>query len=165
MIATVWNQLEQCAKQIMPWSIMLGNKTSAEHSLMLNYMTSSMLGSLIRSLKRRHFLVTLSISGSLILRLSIIFSTGLLRLQYRPVTFTGSLHSQDTIDLTKTVTYVDRQDGNVSAPISCGNGYWYIHKYGLSYPNGATQQFAVQSFTASDDGKRCSIHSSYWHLY
>jgi len=152
MIAALWGQLEQCAKQIMPWSIMSSSETIAKHSLMLNYITSSMPGSFFRSLKRGHFLVSLGISGSLILRLMVIFSSGLLRLEYRPVIYKRQLTIQDTIDTTKVTEY---SNVDMSPLMKNSLDYSYMIKYGLDYPSGATPQFAVQSFTASDDG-RCS---------
>lgn len=157
MIAALWGQLEQCAKQIMPWSIMSHGKTTTAHGLMVNYSTSSLPGSLFRSLKRRHFLVSVGISGSLVLRLMIIFSSGLLRLEYRSVASMKDLNFQDTIDLTKNVShsYWD----NVRTALD----YWSISKYGLSYPSGVTPQFAVQSFIASDQG-RCRFQGFLnWH--
>lgn len=154
MIAALWGQLEQCAKQIMPWSIMSRGETAADHSLMLNYITSSMPGSLFRSLKRRHFLVSLGISGSLILRLLVIFSSGLFRLEYKYVTSTRELSLQDVISPAK--TFADLNHG-----VSNNVAYWSLIKYGLPYNHGITPQFAVQSFKTSDDGKCCPEDSSY----
>lgn len=149
MIATFWGQLEQCAKQIMAWSIMRRCETTTQESLMLNYVTASIPGSLFRSLKRRHFLVSLGISGSLILRLTIIFSSGLLRLEYKSVSSARSLVFLDIVDPTKSIDYQDWQN---FSPVRNALGYWSILKYGLPYPRGTTPQFAVQSFIASDDG-------------
>lgn len=156
MFAALWGQLEQSAKQIMPWSIMNCNETIAKQSLTLNYLTSSILGSLYRSLKGGHFLVSLSICGSLLLRLAIIFSSGLLRLEYKSVTSSGRLRFQDTFDLSKSVHHADR---GPLFPEEKSLGYWSILKYGLSYPSGTTSLSAVQSFTANEDGK-CQSRSA-----
>lgn len=158
MFAALWGQLEQSAKQIMPWSIISSNGAITEHGLMLNYLTSSMLGSLYRSLKRRHFLISLGICGSLLLRLAIIFSSGLLRLEYRSVTSASDLRFQDTFDLSKKVNHAER---GPLFPEEKSLGYWSILKYGLSYPSGTTSRSAVQSFTASEDSK-CWSQSAFY---
>lgn len=146
MVAALWGQLEQCTKQIMPWSLMSRGETIADHSLMLNYITSSMPGSLFRSLKRRHFLVSLGISGSLILRLLVIFSSGILRLEYKYVTSTRELSLQDVISPAKDFA-------NLNYGLTNNIAYWSLIKYGLPYPHGTTPQFAVQSFKSNDDGR------------
>lgn len=120
-------------------------ETTIRYSLMLNYITLSMLGSLFRSLRRRHFLVSLGISGSLILRLLIILSLGLLWLEYRNVRSASELSLQDVISPAKDFDYLHCDVSNQVA-------YWSLIKYGLPYPHGITPQFAVQSFETSDDG-------------
>lgn len=117
---------------------------------MLNYVTSSMPGSLFRSFKRKHFLVSIGICGSLILRLMIVFASGLLRLEYRSLTFEMRLSVEDIIDLTKNVSI---ETWATVYPDSSGLNYWATLKYGLPYPHGTTSQFAAQSFVPGDDGK------------
>lgn len=156
MIAAIWGQLEQRAKQIMPWCVMSRGEVSAQKSLMLNYLTSSMPGSLLRSLKRKHFLVTIGIFGSLILRLTIIFASGLLRLEYRSLAFERDLNVEDIIEPRKTINYKPWQE---LSPVSNVLNYWAVLKYGLPYPHGTTPQFAVQSLATGDEGKSRSKKS------
>lgn len=158
IIAAFWGQLEQRSRQIMPWCLMSRGEAPAENGLMLNYVTSSMPGSLFRSFKKKHFLVSIGICGSLILRLIIIFASGLLRLEYWSLTFGTRLSIEDNIFPSKNVslTYSDTD-------LPGGNGlrYWSMLKYGLPYPHGITSEFAVQSFVTGDDGKfRFQKHST-----
>lgn len=148
IIAALWGQLEQRAMQIMPWCLMSRGEAPAQNSLMLNYVTTSMPGSLFRSFRRKHFLVSIGICGSLILRLMIIFASGLLRLEYRSLIFGTRLSVEDVFSPTKNVSYWDGV-----LPGMNNLNYWAILKYGLSRPHGTTSQFAVQTFVASDDGK------------
>lgn len=150
MAAALWGQVEHSAKQMMPWSLMSRGETVAKHGLLLNYLTSSMPGSLIRSLRRRHFAVSIGISGSLVLRLLIIFSTGLLSLEYRSVTSSRDFVFQDDFDLSK--DYAALEDDGFR-PLSNTVNFWATLNYNLSYPHGATSQYALQSFAPSDDGK------------
>lgn len=153
MVAALWGQLEQRARQIIPWCLMSRQKIPAQNSLMLNYVTSSTLGSLVRSLKRKHFLVSISICGSLIFRLIIIFAAGLLRLEYRSLASGRDFIVKDIFDPTKKASSSPWNAPPTTFPVSDGIKYWATLKYGLPYPHGITSQFAVQSFAADDDGK------------
>lgn len=155
IIAALWGQLEQRSRQMMPWCLMRSGEVSGQNSLMLNYITSSTLGSLARSFKRKHFLVTIGICGSLTLRLMIVFASGLVRLEYRSMTHGRDLVIEDIFDLAKHVDYP--QTENV-LPVTIALNYWALLKYGLTYPHGTTSRFAVQSFASGNDGK--SRHSS-----
>lgn len=146
MVAAVWGQLELRARQMMPWCLMSRGEAPAQNSLMLNYITSSMPGSLVLSLKRRHFLVSIGICGSLILRLMIIFASGLLRLEYRSLAYSKDIRVEDVFNLNKNADdyiFDDLTDLN----------YWAILSYDLPYPHGVTSQFAIQSFVTDDGGK------------
>ncbi|KAB2569610.1 hypothetical protein BFW01_g12268 [Lasiodiplodia theobromae] len=154
MAAALWGQVEHSAKQMMPWSLMSRGETVAKHGLLLNYLTSSMPGSLIRSLRRRHFAVSIGISGSLVLRLLIIFSTGLLSLEYRSVTSSRDFVFQDDFDLSK--DYAALEDDGFR-PLSNTVNFWATLNYNLSYPHGATSQYALQSFAPSDDGNYINV--------
>lgn len=146
MIATLWGQLELRAKQIMPWCLMRRGATTTENGLMLNYITSSTVGSLVRSLKKKHFLVSIGIGGSLLLRLMIIFASGLFRLEYRSLAVDRSISVVDIFDLSRQY----HQNGGPMTPIF---KYWGALKYGLPLPHGTTSQFAFQTFVTDDDGK------------
>lgn len=146
MIATLWGQLELRAKQIMPWCLMSRGETPAQNGLMLNYVTSSTIGSLVRSLKRKHFLVSIGICGSLILRLMIIFASGLLRLEYRTLTVERPIRLEDVFDFNR---IFEEDEG----PVTTVFKYWGALKYGVPLPHGTTSQFAVQSFATTNYGK------------
>lgn len=148
MIAALWGQLEQRAKQIMPWCLMSRGEAPAQNSLMLNYVTSSTLGSLFRSLRKKHLLVSIGICGSLILRLIIVFASGLLRLEYRSVVLERTLIVEDIFDLMK-----NTESWDTIFPVTNGLKYWAILRYGLPYPHGTTSELAVQSFITGDDSK------------
>lgn len=148
MMATLWGQLELRARQIMPWCLMSRGETTTQNGLMLNYVTSSTLGSLIRSLKRKHFLVSTGIGGSFVLRLMIVFASGLLRLEYRSLVVERPISVEDIIDLT--LEYHEAQE-----TVTTIFNYYAALKYGVPLPHGTTSQFAVQTFVDGDDGKSC----------
>lgn len=152
MVAALWGQLEQRAKQIMPWCLMSCREAPTQNSLMLNYVTSSTPGSLVRSLKRKHFLVSVGICGSLTIRLMIIFAAGLLRLEYRTLSLGTRLSVEDVFDITGNLNH-SSSSWDTTIPVTQGFDYWAILKYGLHHPHGTTSQLAVQSFVNGDDSK------------
>ncbi|OJD37604.1 uncharacterized protein BKCO1_6000201 [Diplodia corticola] len=156
MAAALWGQVEHSAKGIMPWTLMSRGPTVAEHGLLLNYLTSSMAGSMVRSLRRGHFAVSIGILGSLVVRLLIIFSTGLLSLEYRSVTNAKDFVFQDSPNFAKVVDYTSFSSEQFR-PLSNGVNFWAILDYNLSYPHGATSKYALQSFAPSDGGDYINV--------
>lgn len=150
MVAALWGQLEHRAKQIMPWCLMSRREAPAQNSLMLNYVTSSTPGSLVRSLKRKHLLVSVGICGSLIIRLMIVFAAGLLRLEYKTLSLGTRLSGKDIFDITRSYSSPSHSDDH---DYWTNTDYWTRLKYGLHFPHGTTSQFAVQSFVNDDDSK------------
>lgn len=65
----------------MPWAILHNGPTSAENTLLLNYIEPAQPVSLYRSINNGHYPVTLAIVGSLLIQLLTVISTGLLMLQ------------------------------------------------------------------------------------
>lgn len=149
ILAAFWAQVEYRTKQLMPWALMSLGKPSTKHPLLLNYLMSTNPESLLRSIKRRHFPVSIGISGSLLLRLLIIFSTGLLSLEYRPITHDKEIIVLDSLDLGKQVEPVI---GTPQQPVDTALYFWGTRAHDLPLPRGVTSEFAVQSFKLSEGG-------------
>ncbi|KKY23988.1 hypothetical protein UCDDS831_g02643 [Diplodia seriata] len=115
-----------------------------------------MPGSLVRSLRRGHFAVSIGILGSLVVRLLIIFSTGLLSLEYHSVANGKDFVFADSVNLAKSVHYTS-ESSEKWRPLSNSVNFWAILNYNLSYPHGATSQYALQSFASSDDGNYINV--------
>jgi len=75
----------------MPWVLMRQGPTSPSESIFLDYISQWNIISLYQSLKKKHFLVSLCISGSLLLHGVTVFSTGLFELQSVPISHQTSL--------------------------------------------------------------------------
>lgn len=159
IVASLWAQVEHSAGQLMPWYLMSRSQASAENSVLLNYLTPLRIVSLWRSLKRSHWLVSISTSGSLILGLLIILSTSLLSLEHRPITkiFTkeGGFTTLDQFNLTKAPPEQDENGFFQSPGYSISNTwyYWGMHKHNVPRPSGMTSEYAFQTFKVPDIGK------------
>ncbi|OQE25189.1 hypothetical protein PENSTE_c006G07048 [Penicillium steckii] len=91
IITAGWTQVEYRAAQLMPWILMRQGPASPSESIFLDYISPWNIISLYQSLKKKHFLVSLCISGSLLLHGVTVFSTGLFELQSVPISHQTSL--------------------------------------------------------------------------
>ena len=64
-------------KSLAPWHEMSKRPASADESVLLDYVSQNSGLALFRSLKRRHYAVTLCILGSILLKVLIVISTAL----------------------------------------------------------------------------------------
>lgn len=128
---------------MMPWVEMKQGQAKAEKSLLLNYITTSTHEALYTSIRMAHYSVSLAIPGTLILRLLIIASTGLLSLEYRDMHSAGDFIVLDSFDFMK---------NNGTPEGMAGPRLWSIQRFNTSYPVGTTPQFTTQTFALLDQG-------------
>ena len=86
-----WVQTEYRAAQLMPWVLMRRGPTPPSQSIFLDYLSKWNVISLYKSLRQRHFLVSLCVAGSLILNGITVFSTGLFELDPVHITLPANL--------------------------------------------------------------------------
>ncbi|KAI0196940.1 hypothetical protein F4808DRAFT_452627 [Astrocystis sublimbata] len=86
VVLSLWVQVDYANKILMPWREMRQGQTTADRSVLLEYISPLILTSFWRSIKKRHWVVTASISGILLIQLATVFSTGLFVLE--PTTLT-----------------------------------------------------------------------------
>ncbi|KAF2116381.1 hypothetical protein BDV96DRAFT_51302 [Lophiotrema nucula] len=77
IFAAFWGKVEYRAKQMAPWIAMSQGLASAERTILLDYLSPWNVRVLPRALKAKHYSVALGISGSLLIKLLILISTGL----------------------------------------------------------------------------------------
>ncbi|CAG8899015.1 unnamed protein product [Penicillium egyptiacum] len=81
IIATFWSRVEFQVKQRAPWKSMAEKPAEAGESILLDYVSGMQPASLAKAIKNKHFDVAAAVACSMLLRLSVIFSTGLFSLQ------------------------------------------------------------------------------------
>ncbi|CAI7647952.1 unnamed protein product [Penicillium manginii] len=91
ILTACWTQVEYRAVQLIPWILMRRGLTPSSESIFLDYISAWNVISLYKSLKKKHFLVSLCVSGSLLLHGATVFSTGLFELESVPVSHQTSL--------------------------------------------------------------------------
>lgn len=100
----------------MPWSLISQEQATAKDALLLNYLTSTTLGSLFRSIQKHHFPASIGISGSLLLKLLIIFSTGIFGLENRSHVLEKELITLGSLDLANPVEFVQGSQQRLNPP-------------------------------------------------
>ena len=79
-LAALWARTEYQSQMITPWNRLSQKITPASHSLLLNYMFQSLPFALLNSLRKRDFIVSIARIVSIILKIVITLSTGLISL-------------------------------------------------------------------------------------
>ncbi|KAI5270277.1 hypothetical protein E4T47_06354 [Aureobasidium subglaciale] len=122
-------------RQLAPWKELAGGPSSAKKTLLLNYVSPALPMYLLEALKNRHWAVVASTSGTLLLKLIIVLSTGLIALEPTWVSKAGNPSAFNAIDFPL--------DNLTGTP---GVVYYGIRTQSLPYPKGTGTGLAVQEF-------------------
>ncbi|KAJ9630111.1 hypothetical protein H2204_008766 [Knufia peltigerae] len=92
VIAAFWTQVEFRTMQMMPWIVMSKDQVPADESVLLDYVSMWNLVAMFKAAKRKHWVVSVAVLGTLLIKVLIVLSTGLFVKQditiERPATFT-----------------------------------------------------------------------------
>ncbi|KAI0440641.1 hypothetical protein F4803DRAFT_552925 [Xylaria telfairii] len=80
IVASLWRQVDYQCKSVQPWRCMQNNASTAEDSVLLDYISPLQVISFYRAASNRHWPVVCSVLGFAILKLIILVSTSLLLL-------------------------------------------------------------------------------------
>ncbi|EON69758.1 hypothetical protein W97_09021 [Coniosporium apollinis CBS 100218] len=127
----------------MPWALMAREQQTAENSLMLDYVSPWILSSLYQSIRASHFPVAVAVTGTVLIKIMTILSTGLLTLAVAPIHNNGTA----LIALDKFRNNPFNISSVVSAPVAA---VWAASVYNTTLPFGTTRDFAFQSFKTTN---------------
>ncbi|KAI0103302.1 hypothetical protein GGR51DRAFT_524521 [Nemania sp. FL0031] len=154
IIISLWRQVDYYCKVTQPWNEMDSHATEASRSLLLDYISPLQIKSLYNATKNRHWAVTSSTLGFMILKIATLLSTVLLQpsptliSKELPVVMNSQFNESAFWDFV--VPYYERPDfdfrhrlaQNPSYVVS-STGPLYVYeaivKSGLPYPNGTTR--------------------------
>jgi hypothetical protein len=142
MIAAFWSQVDYRAKQMQPWAVLsLRKSQSAANTLLLDYVSANAVCAFFKSMRRRHWPVTLSILGTVFLKALIVFSTTLFILQTQTIERKVDFTSNTTF---KALHYNSSLVDGVPAIIGVGT-----ETQKTKYPPWTNELYAVQPFFLS----------------
>jgi hypothetical protein len=130
--------IELKVKQSMPWHELSSGAASAEKTILLDYMSRTIFGNVRRSIKNRHWAVSMTIIGHLILLLMVVFATGLFALESTLVTEPGVQFTHNRFDASAT-----NLSGLDTSPVLLN---FAIRTRNLSYPKGTTEDILLPLF-------------------
>lgn len=144
LIAALFNRVEYQAKLMAPWERLSKHSAPAEKNLLLDYISPLQPVALYESLKNRDFIVAATTTISLVIKMLIVLSSGLITLSRIAVHY-------PVIPMELQGAFVD--DGS---PLRAGQSfpYWIMHGLieGSSYPPGISPEFAYQSVQSNLSG-------------
>ena len=82
----------------MPWLLMSSGFVSASESVSLDYISPWNVKSLIKRLRKEHFLATLAINGTVLIKLATVFATGMFSTSLSDIASTTSFTKETTFN-------------------------------------------------------------------
>jgi hypothetical protein len=143
LLSALWRQVDHATKLLTPWHNMRKGLVPASQSLSLDYISPFIGAALCSAMKNRHWGAALSMTGFLLLKLSVVFSTGIFVLQPTAINvpnilqtvsagFNGADFASKAVTSQPVLTYYGIVSGN------------------LSYPRGVTNNLVIQDFAPKD---------------
>lgn len=143
LIAAVWGRVAFQAQLVAPWYRLIHSPTEARNSSILDYFDMIKPAAIFNSLKNHDWIVSVSLSVSLLVQLVIVLSTGLINLSLTEVT-------DGSYPMTVTKKFLDREEP-VTVPskdvLRMINGLLMSAQRGyLTFPDGTTDLYAWETF-------------------
>jgi hypothetical protein len=152
LVVAVWRQVDYYCKALAPWRALQQGGAKAADSLLLDYVSPFLPIALFRAICERHWAISATISGFILLKLITIASTGLLTLVPTKITLPKSqLVGVTQLDglLVNTSTFAPSP--TLSDPSIVYNAYGVMAK-GLPYAEGTKPNLVYESFALSQAG-------------
>ncbi|ETS80104.1 hypothetical protein PFICI_07633 [Pestalotiopsis fici W106-1] len=145
IIAAAFSRVEYQSKLMAPWIRMAKQPTQVDRSLLLDYISQLQLWTIYTSLANRDFVVAASTIVSLLIKLLIVLSTGLITLSAMQI-------KTDSLPVVVQSQFLD----NNTQLLDTNSLPYYVMEYSLAgnltYPSGMSKEFAFQS-VKSDAGQ------------
>lgn len=143
LVAAVWGRVVFQAQLVAPWYRLMQPRTEAQKSILLDYFDMISPVAIFNSLKNQDWIVSISVSVSLLIQLVIVLSTGLIDLSLTEITDTS-------YPMRVTRKFIDPEDP-VTVPsqevLRMMDGFLTGFKGGyFTYPEGTSDLYAWEIF-------------------
>lgn len=133
------------AKYIQPWASLANGPLPAEQTILLDYITAFQVSAFWQALKLKHATIAATILIFILIKVLTVVSTGLFTLQEMPLAGAAHLMQATTVFDASAGLPLDKIDSRAAMAL-------YGHsEYGMSLPNGTTEQYAFQLFRPTTD--------------
>ncbi|KAK0660444.1 hypothetical protein QBC41DRAFT_286462 [Cercophora samala] len=155
LVAAAWSRIEYQSKLVAPWcrlSQHQGDHVNSKRTVLLDYVSQYQLWTLAESIRNKDFAVSITCAVSIIVKIMIVISTGLISLSWITV-------RHDSYPITIQDRFVDdatRLNNTGELPYHVMEG---LFGHNLTLPDGLSRDYAFQS-TALESAKSGSALSS-----
>lgn len=138
IVSALWGQVQYRALQLFPWRLMSRGFVPASDSVLLDYLSMWNVSALFKSLKRGHYMVSIPIAVSLVIKLMTVLSTGLF------------IAKDIQLELIKDFQVQKVFEGNSFNESAVDSRVylqtWGVSQHNLSHPRGTIDRHAFQNF-------------------
>ena len=145
LIAVMWNRVEFQAKSAAPWLRMSRGPAEASKTLLLDYISMFQPKAVVRAIKGRDYAVAIATTISLLLRISVVVSAGLISVVF----FTGM---DENAGITMQSQFINNANGLAAKGPLALYTMLGLQQNNLQFPDGLSSQFAFQQFTSDLPG-------------
>ncbi|GKT93963.1 hypothetical protein Ct61P_11813 [Colletotrichum tofieldiae] len=151
LLSILWARVELQAMMYMPWFALRWRQPDGGNALSLDYLSMLSPVVLIRSIREKHYLVSLVAIVSVILKVQIVLAPGLFSFTTINVPASVELHTHDSFALAMDSEAETQKDTSA----------WYmgmaIRNFDMLYPFGVTDKIAYQTFGTSSGNSRGTV--------
>ncbi|KAJ4345975.1 hypothetical protein N0V95_005840 [Ascochyta clinopodiicola] len=155
----------------MPWHVLANGPAAADKTVMLEYMSRTILGNMWLSIKNRHWAVTGTMLGNLVFLLMIVFATGLFALESTLVShqgvqftrnrFNGSAYNSSAVGASPALLSFAIQGQNLSYPQgTTGDTIVPLFKPVMTQPEDSNYEALVDGLNVSIDCKVLDLNNA-----
>ncbi|KAK3374276.1 hypothetical protein B0T24DRAFT_720802 [Lasiosphaeria ovina] len=144
LLCSLWRLVDLAVKSLMPWHELRQGPADARRTVLLDYLSPIMPGSLWMAFRNRHWPVLVTTGGYILMMLIIIFSSGLLVVEPTEITMDG-------VSLKASVLDGRNFSGAGSVGLTPASVFYAVSFENLPYPPGTNSQSVVPVFSPTDD--------------
>ena len=97
-VSALWTQVEYRSCQLMPWLLMSKQPLPPSETIFLDYVSNWNVVSLYKSIRRKHWLVSLAIGGTLLIQALVVVSTSLFEIRAVNIEYHHSFRTTHSFD-------------------------------------------------------------------
>lgn len=150
LLAAIWNRIDYQAKMATPWIRLSRGPGKAEKTILLDYLIMWQPVAVVRGLQNLDFAVALASAVSLLLRILVALSTGLIVLSL----VSGipgaprNMSSRSEVEVTVQSTFVDNTTDMTNAGALAFFTMVGLQHDNVYFPDGVSERFAYQKFSS-----------------
>ncbi|KAF1912691.1 hypothetical protein BDU57DRAFT_542503 [Ampelomyces quisqualis] len=138
LVAAFWTQIDYRTRHLQPWRELAKRPQPASKNLLLDYISRNPLSAFMSSVKHRHWPVSIVLLGSLLLKIVIVLSTGLLAPRF------SNLPIATRMEMVEQFQFGSLDERNVD--VTSASLYTSLLLKQVPFPPGTNTDFVAEKF-------------------